>query len=159
VAVIRPGTADDAEGVARVQVASWQAAYAHALPRDQLAALSVEERAEQWRRSPPIVADLDGEVVGFCSVGAARDEDADGELFAIYVLPDHWGAGVGRRLIEAGEDQLRRLGHREAVLWVMDDNPRARRFYELAGWSADGQARDIEMFGFDIPEVRYAKSL
>ena len=158
-AVIRPGTAEDAEAVARVVVASWQAAYAHALPHDQLASLSVEERADEWRRRPPLVADVDGEVVGFCSVGAARDEDADGELFAIYVLPNHWGTGVGRRLIEAGEDELRRLGHREAVLWVMDDNPRARRFYEIAGWSLDGQAREIEMFGFQIAEVRYAKNL
>jgi GNAT superfamily N-acetyltransferase len=157
--VIRPGTADDAVGVARVHVASWQAAYAHALPRDQLAALSVDERAEQWRRWPPIVAEVAGEIVGFVSVGAARDEDADGELFAIYVHPDHWSTGVGRQLMEAGEDELRRLGHREGALWVMDDNPRARRFYELAGWTADGHARDIELFGFDIPEVRYAKSL
>jgi len=41
---------------------------------------------------------------------------------------------------------------------VLDDNPRARRFYELAGWP-DGAARDIHIFGFDVSEVRYAKSL
>jgi hypothetical protein len=42
---------------------------------------------------------------------------------------------------------------------VLDDNPRARRFYELAGWSVDGTAREIRIFGFDISEVRYAKRL
>jgi len=158
--VIRPGTPDDAEGVARVHVETWQAAYAHALPREQLQALSVEEAVERSRRWPPtFVAERDGEILGFVSVGASRDPATDGELFAIYVHPEHWGTGVGRALIEAGEAELRKLGHEDAILWVLDDNPRARRFYELAGWSLDGAARDLHIFGFDVSEVRYAKSL
>jgi GNAT superfamily N-acetyltransferase len=158
--VIRPGTADDAEGVARVQVETWQAAYAHALPSEQLQALSVEEAVARHRTWPPtFVAELAGEIVGFVGVGRSRDPDTDGELFAIYVHPDHWSTGVGRELIEAGEEELRRLGHEHAILWVLDDNPRARRFYELAGWSPDGNAREIHLFGFDVAEVRYAKGL
>jgi ribosomal protein S18 acetylase RimI-like enzyme len=157
--VIRPGTSADAEAVARVHVATWQAAYAHVLPSDRLQALSVEARAESHRQSPPIVAEADGEVVGFVSVGASRDEDADGELYAIYVHPDHWSTGTGRALMEAGEGELRRLGHRHVVLWVLEDNPRARRFYELAGWKTEGQRRRIEIFGLSVPEVRYAKRL
>jgi ribosomal protein S18 acetylase RimI-like enzyme len=158
--VIRPGTSDDAEGVARVHVETWQAAYAHTLPSEQLQALSVEEAVARHRRYPPtLVADAAGEIQGFVAVGASRDPGTDGELFAIYVHPEHWGTGVGRTLIEAGEAELRRLGHEEAVLWVLDDNPRARRFYELAGWSLDGAARDIHIFGFDVAEVRYAKRL
>jgi GNAT superfamily N-acetyltransferase len=125
-----------------------------------LQALSVEEAVERHRAWPPtFVADLGGEIVGFVAVGKSRDPGTDGELFAIYVHPEHWGTGTGRALIEAGETELRRLGHKEAVLWVLDDNPRARRFYELAGWSVDGAAREIHIFGFDVPEVRYAKRL
>ncbi len=158
--MVRLGTADDAEGVARVQVETWQAAYAHALPAEQLQALSMEAAVERHRRWPPtFVAEVGGRIVGFVSVGKSRDPDTDGELFAIYVHPEHWGAGIGRELIEAGEEELRRLGHRDAVLWVLDDNPRARRFYEIAGWAVDGTSREIEIFGFDIAEVRYAKRL
>ena len=157
--MIRPGRADDAEGVARVQVETWQTAYAHALPPGQLQAMSVEDRVEQWRRWPPIVAEVEGEIVGFVSVGAARDPDAEGELYAIYVRPEHWGTGTGRELMEAGEEKLRRLGHEQVVLWVLDDNPRARRFYEIAGWVADGKVQEVELFGFRLREVRYAKSL
>jgi GNAT superfamily N-acetyltransferase len=158
--VIRPGTADDAEGVARVQIETWQAAYAHALPPEQLQALSVPEAVERHRRWPPdFVAVEGGEIVGFVDVGPSRDRDTEGELFAIYVHPEQWRTGVGRALIEAGEEELRRLGHEEAILWVLDDNPRARRFYEIAGWSVDGAAREIRIFGFDVPEVRYAKRL
>ena len=137
-----------------------QAAYAHALPQDQLQALSMEEAVERSRRSPAtFVAERDGEILGFVSVGSSRDLGTDGELFAIYVHPQHWGTGAGRALIQAGEDELRRLGHQDAVLWVLDDNPRARRFYELAGWSLDGAGREIHIFGFDVAEVRYAKRL
>jgi GNAT superfamily N-acetyltransferase len=157
--VIRPGTADDAEGVARVQVEAWQAAYSHALPADGLAGLSVDDRADMFRRSPPLVAEVDEELVGFVSVGPARDPDADGELYAIYVRPDRWGEGIGQALITAGEHRLRELGHSHAILWVLEDNPRARRFYETAGWSTDGARRPIEIFGAPVPEIRYAKDL
>ncbi|CAN5363810.1 GNAT family N-acetyltransferase [soil metagenome] len=158
--MIRPGTPGDAEEVARVQVQTWQAAYAHALPHDQLMALSVEERTEGFRRWPPtLVAEADGAVVGYIAVGRTHDESGDGELYAIYVLPAQWGTGVGRALITAGEECLRELGHQDAHLWVLDDNPRARNFYEAAGWAVDGTARRVEFLGFVLDEVRYTKRL
>lgn len=157
--MIRPATPDDAEAVARVHVETWRTAYAHALSPEGLAGLSVTHRAELHRRSPPVVAEVDGELVGFVSVGPGTDADTDGELYAIYVLPDHWGSGVGRALMEAGEERLRELGHQHAVLWVLEDNPRARRFYEAAGWTLDGTRRPIEIFGQPVPEIRYEKSL
>ncbi len=93
------------------------------MPSERLAELSVERRARQWRDWPPLLAESGDVIVGFVSVGASRDADADGELFAIYVDPDYWGSGVGRKLIAAGEERLRELGHVEAILWVLADNP------------------------------------
>jgi GNAT superfamily N-acetyltransferase len=142
-----------------VHVRTWQAAYAHVFPPTRLAELSVERRAEQWRERPPLVAVAHGAVVGFVSVGASREADAAGELFAIYVDPEHWGTGVGRELIAAGEKRLRELGHANAILWVLEDNPRARRFYERAGWHHDGATRPIEIFELKVLEVRYRKEL
>jgi hypothetical protein len=82
--VIRPGTAADAAGVARVQVETWQAAYAHALPSEQLQALSLEEAVERHRRWPPsFVAEEGSQITGFVSVGPSGDRGTDGELFAI----------------------------------------------------------------------------
>jgi GNAT superfamily N-acetyltransferase len=115
--MIRPGTPEDADGAARVHVETWQA-YAHALPVDQLAALTVDQRAPGWRRWPPtFVAEEAAVIVGFIDVGASRDEDADAELFSLYVHPDSWGTGVGRALIGAGEERLRELRHTTAILW------------------------------------------
>src|SRR4029078_10359544 len=68
--VIRPGRSEDAEAVARVHVETWQAAYAHALPAQELADLSVAERIERHRRWPPtFVAEVGGEIVGFVGGG------------------------------------------------------------------------------------------
>jgi GNAT superfamily N-acetyltransferase len=150
--VIRPGKAEDAEAVARVQIASWQAAYTHLFSAEQLDAIPLAERTSFWERFPPIVAEIAGKVVGFVAVG-------NGELYAIYVHPDHWGTGVGRALLRAGETRLRELRHSSAFLWVFEDNPRARRFYEAGGWSTDGTTKHAELFGMSGPVIRYAKSL
>jgi ribosomal protein S18 acetylase RimI-like enzyme len=155
--LVREGTPADAQAVARVHVRAWQTAYAHVFPAERLDALSVERRAEQHREWPPLVAEEAGAIVGFVSVGTSRDDDADGELFAIYVDPEYWGRGVGRELMTAGEERLRELGHADAILWVLEDNPRARRFYDRAGWRHDGTTRPIEIFGIVVPEVRYRK--
>ena len=160
--LIRPGTPEEAEAVARIHLETWRAAYGHVFSRDRLEDMSserVDQRAALHRRFPPTVAEVDGRIVGFVSVGTSRDDDADGELLAIYVHPDQWGTGVGRALIEAGEQKLEALGHRDVVLWVLEDNPRARAFYERAGWTADGTRRPIEVFGREVPEVRYRKQL
>ena len=136
--MIRPGTPEDAEGVARVHVETWQAAYAHALPREQLQALS---RRGGSRKVSALAADIRrGTRRGDPRLRQRRRQPRSGDRRrAVRDLrpPQAWGTGTGRALIEAGEDELRRLGHRDAILWVLDDNPRARRFYELAGWSPD----------------------
>ena len=166
-AAVRRATPEDAAAIARVHVLGWQAAYAHVFPEEALASLDVERRREQWTGwieaadTRVLAGLLDGEVVGFASVGASRDDDAaeSGELYAIYVRPDAWGSGVGPSLMEAALDALRELGFREATLWVLDDNPRARRFYERTGWATDGAEKPDEFFGVAIREVRYRRRL
>ena len=158
--MIRHARVEDAEAVARVQIASWRGAYAHLFTDEQFEGISLEERTAFWRRFCPLVAEDDGEVVGFVAVGHANDDDADGQLYAIYVRPDRWDTGVGRELMHAGEERLRELGHGSAVLWVFEDNPRVRRFYERAGWATDGQRKPhAEVFGMANPVVRYRKTL
>jgi ribosomal protein S18 acetylase RimI-like enzyme len=106
-------------------------------------------------RSGSLVAAEGAKVVGFSSFGAARGEEEVGELFTIYVLPESWGLGVGRALMRETLARLRRHDYAEAVLWVLEDNPRTRRFYERAGWHADGGVLDGEWLGTAVPEVRY----
>src|SRR5439155_23013233 len=105
-------------------------------------------RCRGWRRGG-----------GFRRGGLGQRPRNGGRAFCDLCPPRVLGNRRRRELIKAGEEELRRLGHRDAILWVLDDNPRARRFYEIAGWLPDGSARQIRLFGFDIAEVRYAKRL
>lgn len=175
---LRRPTPDDAHGIARVHVETWQAAYAGVLPEDFLRGLDVGRRATGWSRilgdaahaQPGEGGSQNGiwlaaagdEVVGFAWVGPARDEDlppGGGELFAVYLLPEWWGRGVGARLLGAAEGDLRAAGYRWATLWVLEQNPRARAAYERAGWRADGTKRTEPIGETEVVEVRYRLEL
>ena len=104
------------------------------------------------------MAEARGRVLGFASIGPSRDEHGVGELYAIYVDPDEWSQGAGRALIERAEECLAEE-FAEATLWVLEDNPRARRFYEAAGWLPDGARQSVERLGVSPPELRYRKRL
>jgi ribosomal protein S18 acetylase RimI-like enzyme len=169
---VRTADSRDAESVARIHIETWQLAYAHSFPQaglDRLAA-SLDGRIQFWRRTIEsdenarvLVACQEARTIGFASGGTSRDEGADptreGELYAIYVLPEAWGAGVGRALNTRLLASLRADGFEEAVLWVLDDNPRARRFYELAGWRLDGGVKEDTFLDTPVREVRYRITL
>jgi GNAT superfamily N-acetyltransferase len=162
---IRAATSADALSIERARIHGWRVAYRHVFPADDLDALPID--AKRWRRrldEPPagwstfVAEDEDGSVVGFTSTGPSRDEPGIGELYAIYVDPDAWGTGAGRGLIERAEEQLR-TEYAEATLWVLEDNPRARRFYERAGWQPDGARKVESRLDVRAAEVRYRKTL
>jgi ribosomal protein S18 acetylase RimI-like enzyme len=156
----------DAAGIASVHVRTWQRAYRGLVPAEFLAGLSVDRRADWWRREiestppdrAPWVASDDSHVVGFVSVGPSRDDGAGphvGELYAIYVDPDCWDRGVGRELLRHAERDLAAAGYDDATLWVLTANERGRRFYEAGGWVADGATQTASLGGADLEEVRY----
>jgi ribosomal protein S18 acetylase RimI-like enzyme len=159
---VRPVRPDDARRLAEIHVETWRATYRGVMPQELLDALSVDARERQWNEWIPnpdvaaFVAESDGKVIGFVSVGRCWTEPEIGELYAIYVVPEAQGSGAGPALMEAAVESL---GERwdEAILWVATENPRARRFYEREGWVADGERVD-ESFGAAVPETRYRRS-
>ena len=144
---VRPATVADAPAMGQLVVRAWQAAYRGQMPDDYLNGLRAEERAAYWdgvlrredRRGVILVAERDGEVVGFAAAGPSPDPQGAGELYAINVDSDHWGGGAGRALLGAAQAELDRMGFAESVLWVLPGNARARRFYERAGWVAEAR--------------------
>lgn len=166
---VRLATAADAEALARVHVRSWQAAYAGLVDDAHLAGLDVADRSRTWRArlsegrpgAVTYVATIGTEVVGFASVGPARDEDLVrrqqgwAEVYALYVDPGRWREGFGTALwgaVGAG------WGAEVAAvaLWVLRDNVRARAFYAARGLTPDGAARSVTIGGRDVAEARLA---
>jgi ribosomal protein S18 acetylase RimI-like enzyme len=167
VVTVRNATVEDAASIGRLSVRVWQGAYRGQMPDEYLDSLRPEGRTSYWHRIlhqphdevSVIVAEQAGEIIGFVSSGPADGPEGTGELYVINVSPDHWGTGAGRVLLEAAERELARLGYAEATLWVLPSNARARRFYENAGWTADGSERTAEVLGVVLPELRYRRQL
>lgn len=154
-----------------VHVAAWRAAYADVMQAEFLATLDEERSAARWTESistpaegvTNLVGEIDGAIQAISTVGPFRDratfDDPSGELWMINVHPDAFGTGIATALHRRALDHLRKDGHHRAALWVVDDNARARRFYEREGWTED-QARKEDTFGDrTIVEVRYSISL
>lgn len=164
---VRPARLDDAAAIAVVNIRAWQAAYAHAFGAERLSAMDLEAQRELWRQrlAQPrrgdvvLVAEADGSVVGFASCGNSLDASGEGELYSIYVLPEAWGSGAGPALMAAALAALRAGGFDTAILWVLEDNPRAQRFYEREGWTRDGGRREEEFLGVTITEIGYRITL
>lgn len=165
--LVRGALPEDAEAIAEVDVASWRAAYRDLMPAGYLAALDVAQKAEGWRRGierdaaqgkRTLVVEAQGAVAGFSVVGP-DDEAGFGLLWLMYVGPAHWGNGAARPLMDGSVAALLELGHREARLWVLEANTRARRFYERCGWNKDGATGVATHGGADLATLRYTLPL
>ena len=157
--------------MATVHARSWRATYAGLLPEALIedVAESRPTRIERWRAwladpardGDAFVAELDGRVVGFAFWGPSEGPYAEphiAEVRAIYLDPTVIGSGIGRSLFNAAVDDIVSHGFAAAVLWVLDSNERARRFYETAGWLPDGVTKTDERPGGQLHEIRYART-
>ncbi len=100
--------------------------------------------------------------MGWAASGPTRDEDERervGEIYAVYVDPPRWGAGIGRVLVRRCVGDLKATGFDEVTLWVLEPNARARRFYEGAGLRRDGAAKPCGVRGITTPSLRYRMRL
>ena len=162
---IREADLIDAGAIARVHVDTWRTAYAGIVPAEYLAGLSYADREQMWKHyltagtpaASMLVAETEGcEIVGF-AYGAPEREGKllyRGELFAIYVLKGHQRRGVGRRLFSAMALHFISQDIDSMLLWVLEDNHPARRFYELMGGEYVEQ-KTITIGGTDLIEVAY----
>ena len=176
--MIRDATADDIAEVHAVRVETWRDAYAGIVADDVLRGMDADDQdaiaAQRARFRQPVprtdllVAERDGQVVGFAAVGPEREttqpgaaprlDTEIGEIYAIYVVPSEQGRGIGRDLMREALDRLRAHGFRRATLWVLEANAPARAFYERVGMNLTGEQQPVTI-GVPLPEVRYAIEL
>ncbi|MFB8395817.1 GNAT family N-acetyltransferase [Streptomyces yangpuensis] len=161
----------DIEAVSAIRVRGWQAAYAGIVPRSYLDAMTVEkdaDRRRQWfsrpgRESRDLVAVGDRGPVGWVCFGPPRSgipgDGRVGEVYALYVAPDLIGTGVGRGLLDEAHAAMKGQDFETSALWVLQDNRRARRFYERAGYRADGGTQDDVYDDVTLSELRYRRVL
>ncbi|MDO7907461.1 GNAT family N-acetyltransferase [Paenibacillus sp. JX-17] len=140
---IREARPEDASGMAKVHVKSWQTTYKGIVPEAYLAELSIPDRTEMWKRAinrPEadrllyVAEDEEGVIQGFVTGGPNREQHPDyqAELYAIYLMEEVQGQGLGRLLVERLAARLLSLGYTSMMVWALEENA-AVSFYERLG--------------------------
>lgn len=155
-----------AKGISRVHIDSWKTTYSGIVPQDYLDQLDYESREQQWRKnlsvSQVFVAETSGkQVAGFSTGGKERTGnygDAVGEVYAIYILKEYQGRGLGKQLLKPIVNNLQQQDIDELIVLALEDNP-ACGFYKSLGGKAIGRL-EIEIAGTHLGEtVFHWKSL
>jgi GNAT superfamily N-acetyltransferase len=160
--LIRPAEPGDADAIGTVWQRAALVGYEGIFP-DDAPTPTPEMLAEQSRRSIAaqgrgrivlVACDAgpDRTIVGTVSVVADPYEGTRAHVQRLYVDPGYWGRGIGRLLHDRALTHLRRAGYKVAMLWVLEENVRARAAYERWGWQPT-QGRHTEYPGID--EVCY----
>jgi len=99
---------------------------------------------------PVLVADLDGEVIGWASLSPWSDRAAYSRTAEVseYVDEDHRRKGVGRRLLEELIQAGRARGYHALLARISADNEASIRMHAELGFSVAGTLREVgEKFG------------
>lgn len=161
---IRNATPEDAEQIAKVHVKSWQTTYQKIVDEEVLSAMNWEDRVENWRetikslgsQATILVAVENDRIVGFLSGGQARQtlENCDAEIYAIYLLEESRGKGVGRQLISKYFNWLTENGFHSCFVWIAKENP-YRSFYLSVGAEKTDLEGISRVRSNKIPTVAY----
>lgn len=167
---IRPASIRDAKAIAEIHVAAWQAAYQGLMPGDYLKSMTVEKRQSYWREAieysePQLLVATDGDkVVGFTGFDRSRDagtKSSVGEIWALYMAPEHWGKGVGVILWDGAREGLKEEGCTQVTAWVLLGNERGLRFFEhSAGFKREMPSLKTVAFGTGkLEEIRLKRAV
>jgi L-amino acid N-acyltransferase YncA len=159
---IRHAAQADAEAIAEIYVETWRSTYAGILPDHVLINMSAERQMIYWTRAIRndwetilIAEEMDGAVVAVGSAGPNRDRTSAhaGEVYTLYVHPDHQERGIGEKLLANLFYEIMAQGINSVVIWVLAPNP-ARFFYEAMGGVRAGD-RDEKLWGTTLKEIAY----
>ncbi|MGE3802738.1 MAG: N-acetyltransferase family protein [Candidatus Kapaibacterium sp.] len=164
---IREATVDDADEIARVHVDSWRTTYRGIVPDDFLDNMDYQERSERWRKwlSPDlsnrserlilVATNLASEIVGFGSGGKEREGNipSEAEIYALYLLNEYRGKGIGRILTRELASQLQQEQYSSMLVWVLALNPSCRFYQHLGG--VESQRKLINIGGKEFEEIAY----
>ena len=160
---VREAVLADAEGIARVHTDSWQTSYRGILPDTVLDRIDVGQRADTRRKIlrdrsvfQLVAYDLThGDIVGFCDAGPSRRHAPfKGEVYAIYLAHHAKRHGLGQEMFERVQTWLVANDMRSMIVWVLENNHHARRFYEALGGRAASRIGS-RVGGFPVTELSY----
>lgn len=150
---------DDRLAISKIYEESWNYAYKGIIPQEYLNSIPEGRWSKKfdipgWKT---LVCIVDGKYIGTSSFCKSRFEQFPdcGEIISIYFLPEYMGKGYGKKLLETSILELKKLGFDELFLWVLDDNIKAKNFYEHLGFLQTEEYLDDTIGGKEFREVRF----
>ena len=129
----------DAEVVAQLHAQTWEDTYRGMLPSEMIDRMNVTSLLPFWQKELVEqredmhrlgALDHQGEIIGWCVVGKARDPGLpETELWAINIPKKHQGLGAGKALMLEAMRRVHQSGQEKLYLWVVDQNQNAIDFY------------------------------
>lgn len=161
---IRTAKPEHAEQIAKVHVKSWQTTYQKIINEEYLSTMRWEDRVGQWKQT---LEDLNENVIilgafkhdqliGFISGGSSRTHlnHYDAEIYAIYLLKEFRGIGVGEKLIKHFFKWLKKKGFHSCIVWIAEKNP-YQSFYAKLGAAKTDYKGVVRVHSTKIPTVAY----
>jgi GNAT superfamily N-acetyltransferase len=155
--------------VAALHALSRRVTYRGIIPARALRAMTAEQLHHDWAERVShesgthrlYLAEVAGELRGFSYLGPGDEIDrvppGTGVLYAIHVHPDAQGTGIGRAMMDVCLRTFADWRYADAILWVLDGNHRACRFYERTGWRHDGTVRESPVGKVVTRQLRYVR--
>jgi ribosomal protein S18 acetylase RimI-like enzyme len=163
---IRRALGSDADAIADVHDAAWRTSYRGLIPGRELERLISRRGPAWWRKaisrgSNLLVLDFDDSVAGYVSYGRNRAPGIPyrGEIFELYLSPEHQGLGFGSRLFRAARRNLSAHGLGSVIVWALADNEAAVDFYQRMGGRIVRRSQerfgdqDRERVAFGFPDL------
>ena len=161
---IRAVKTGDEKALAYIQTESWKKAFCDILSQEDLAKYANVDKAEAMyihllknNIGNGVLLSVDGKPHCIAFWDATREPDMSGyaELICIHSLQDNWGKGYGSIVMEYVTAEMKKSGFEKVMLWVFEENHRARKFYEKHGFVLSGKSKKFN----DAVEVMYWKAL
>lgn len=149
---IREAQANDAEEIAFVHWDSWKTSYKGIIEQSYLDSVTFDDRLKLREKilsensGLHLIATYNNKVIAFYDAGpfivhsnqiisepALFQRNCNGEVYALYILKEHQGLGIGKSLFQMGKSKLKNMGFSPFIAWVLNDNVSAIKFYEKMG--------------------------
>ena len=139
------GTPDDVAAAIQVWDAAEEARRGAPVEPEEIAAMTARLRGGGW----PVVAWDNDRAVGIAVGFQARMDDGASEepvpglahLSLVMVRPEHWGQGIGGRLLDAAVAEARKRRFTRIQLWTHEHNSRGQRLYTSRAFARTGRTK------------------
>lgn len=147
-----------AEDFTYVFCKSWKEAYKNIIPQEDIQKnTNPEKRKQMFTR---LMLSEDGyffiayDDTSPCGIVYARKNIENNiEIIALYTTSNYWGKGVGKKLMDTLIETVKNGNIAKIKLWTLENNLRARKFYEKYGFKSVNEVKDSGIA--DLKEISY----